>query len=132
MLQIYKWEINMKIKILVADDNHHFRRRVSTFLATESDFEVIDEIDDGSKVVSHAVRLKPDVILMDVSMPGMNGLDATKQVTGVMPGVKVIMLSVYDIDEYKKASLEHGAVGYVVKKEMATQLVPMIREVLKN
>lgn len=122
----------MKIKILVADDNHDFRRRVSTFLAAELDFDVIDEVDDGSKVVSHAVRLKPDVVLMDVSMPGMNGLDAAKQITGVMPGVKVVMLSVYDIDEYKKASLDHGAAGYVVKKEMAAQLIPMIREFMKD
>ncbi len=122
----------MKIKILLADADRNFRRRVGSFLATESDFEVIGEIDDGLKVVSHAVRSKPDVILMDISMPGMNGLDAAKQITGVMPGVKVVMLSAYDIDEYKKASLEHGASGYVVKKEMETRLIPKIREVMKD
>lgn len=121
-----------KIKILIADDNRDFRTRVRDYLLTIPEMNIVGEVDDGDQVLHTAEKLNPDVVLMDVSMPGMNGIDAARQLTGVIPGSKVIMLSVYNIDEYKTSALENGACDYVVKKDLATELLPAIQKAMNG
>lgn len=119
-------------KILIADDNQSFRRRLKTILENTPDSVIVGEAEDGFQVIKESRRLKPDLILMDVSMPGMNGLDTLKKLKKDMPHIKIIMLSIFDMDEYRKAALESGAHHYLIKKEMIDHLIPAIKAVMKT
>ena len=120
------------IRTLVVDDNADFRQRVKEFLASEPEIEVVGEAADGQEAILKARELQPDLVLMDVRMPGINGISATRQLKDEMPEVKVIMLSLFDIDEYRKAALDSGASGYVVKKNLVQELIPAIRGALRS
>jgi len=120
------------IRTLVVDDNADFRQRVKEFLASEPEIEVVGEAADGQEAILKARELQPDLVLMDVRMPGINGISATRQLKEEMPEVKVIMLSLFDIDEYRKAALDSGASGYVVKKNLVQELIPAIRGALRS
>ena len=116
------------IKTLVVDDDTRFRALVRDFLASEPDIAVIGEANDAQQAIRQARSLKPDVVLMDVRMQGMNGINATHQLRKEMPALKVIMLTVFDVKEYMDAAMASGASGYVVKKALTTDLLPAIRE----
>jgi DNA-binding NarL/FixJ family response regulator len=116
-------------RILVVDDDAAFRQRVHAFFAREADMEVVAEASDGEEAIRKAQELKPDVVLMDVRMPGLNGVSATRKLREEMPEVKVIMLSIFDLPEYREAAMVSGASGYVVKKSMIEALLPEIRRV---
>jgi len=118
------------VRTLIVDDNATFRRRVKEFLASEPDIEVIGEAADGQEAILKARALHPDLVLMDVRMPGTNGLDATRQLKEEMPELRVIILTIYELQEYREAALASGANGYVVKKSLIEELVPVIREVM--
>jgi len=118
------------VRTLIVDDNATFRRRVKEFLASEPDIEVIGEAADGQEAILKARALHPDLVLMDVRMPGTNGLDATRQLKEEMPELRVIILTIYDLQEYREAALASGANGYVVKKSLIEELLPAIREVM--
>lgn len=120
------------IRTLVADDDAGFRQRVREFLASEPDIEVVGEAGDGDEAIVRARELKPVLVLMDVRMPRMNGVGATRQLKDEMPEVEVIMVSVFDLPEYREAAMASGASGYVVKKLMVEQLVPEIRRVCSD
>ena len=115
------------VRTLIVDDNASFRRRVKEFLASEPDIEVIGEAADGREAILKARALHPDLVLMDVRMPGTNGLDATRQLKEEMPELRVIILTIYELQEYREAALASGANGYVVKKSLIEELVPAIR-----
>jgi len=115
------------IRTLIVDDNARFRRRVKEFLASEPDIEVIGQAADGREAILEARELQPDLVLMDVRMPGINGLEATRQLKDEMPKLKVIILTIYDLQEYREAALASGASGYVVKKSLIEELLPAIR-----
>ena len=115
------------MKVLIADDDERFRWRIGQFLATEPCVEIIGEAATGHEALACARELKPDVVLMDVRMPGMNGVSATRYLKEEMPDLKVIVLSVYDLDEYRDAALASGASAYVVKKSMIDDLIPAIK-----
>ena len=115
------------IRILVVDDNAGFRRRLKEFLASEPDIEVIGEAGNAQEAILKARELQPDLVLMDVSMPGTNGIDATRQLKDEMPEVKVIMVSLFDSRQYREAALASGASGYVTKKSLIEELMPAIR-----
>jgi len=115
------------VRTLIVDDNATFRRRVKEFLASEPDIEVIGEAADGQEAILKARALHPDLVLMDVRMPGTNGLDATRQLKEEMPELRVIILTIYELQEYREAALASGANGYVVKKSLIEELVPAIR-----
>ena len=117
------------IRTMIVDDDAGFRRRVREFLASEPDIEIVGELADGLEVVPRARELKPDVVLMDVRMPGLNGINATRLLKDEMPELKLIMLSVFDLPEYQEAAMVSGASAYVVKKSMIVDLVPTIRRV---
>ena len=117
------------IRTLIVDDDAGFRRRLSEFLASEPGIEIVGEAADGLEVIPKATELKPDLVLMDVRMPGMNGVNATRKLKEEMPEVKLIMLSVFDLPEYREAAMVSGASDYVVKKSMIEELVPAIRRI---
>ena len=118
------------IRTLIVDDNAGFRRRLKEFLASEPDIQVIGEAADGQAAILKARELQPDLVLMDVRMPGTNGITATRQLKEEMPELKVIMLSILDVQEYKQAALAGGANGYVIKKSLIEELMPAIRTAL--
>jgi len=117
------------IRTLIVDDHADFRRRLKEFLASEPEIEVVGEAGDAQEAILKARELQPDLVLMDVRMPGINGISATRQLKDEMPELKVLMLSLYDIDEYRKAALDSGASGYVVKIKLVQELIPAIRAV---
>lgn len=116
------------IKVLIADNNAKFIQTVKSFLANEQDIEIVGNARNGKEAISKAKELKPDIILMDVRMPEMNGFKSTSYIKQIMPEVKVIILTIYDIDEYRDAATNSGAVAFVLKKFMRDNLIQTIRE----
>ena len=119
-------------RTLVVDDNASFRQRVTELLAGEPDIEVIGEAAGGREAIRKARESRPDLVIMDLRMPGMNGLDATRELERGMPETCVIVLSQYDLEEYRKAAAASGASGYVVKRALLNALLPAIREVIRD
>ena len=116
-------------RTLIVDDDVRFRGYVKDLLASESDIEVVGEASDGREAILKARALKPDLVLMDIRMPGMNGVNATRQLKDEMPEVNVIVVTAFDLQEYREAAIVSGASGYVVKKTLVKELVPAIRGV---
>jgi len=122
----------VEIKTLIVDDDAGFRRRVRELLASEPDLEVVGEAADGEEAIRRARELRPALVLMDVRMPGMNGLEALRRLKDEMPALAVIVLTIFDLDEYREAAMAGGASGYVIKKSLIEALVPTIREALAH
>ncbi len=121
-----------KNNILIVDDNAEFRRQLKNFLLSESDINVLGEASNGKQAILKTLKLKPDFVLMDVSMPVLNGLEAIKKILAMVPEARVVMLSNFDAEEYKQAARETGAVGYVIKKNVVNELLPTINRFLSN
>jgi two-component system response regulator NreC len=120
----------MTISILLADDHPIVRHGLRTLLEAEADFRVVGEVDDGLAAVEQVERLQPDVLLLDLMMPGLNGLDVTRQVRQRLSGTQVIILSMYASEAYVLQALKNGADGYVLKKSSPDELVEAVREVV--
>ena len=118
-----------KIRILLADDHAIVREGTRRVLEEEDDMEVVAEAGDGEEAVKEATRLKPDVVLMDIAMPRMNGIEATKQIKELVPATAVLILTVFDNDRYVFSLLEAGAAGYLLKNVRGVELVEAIRSV---
>ncbi len=118
-----------KIRVLVCDDHTILREGIRLLLHAEPDLEVVGEAVDGRQAVEQARALKPDVILMDIAMPLLNGLEATKQIHRMDPNARVLVLTMYESDEYVAQMLEAGATGYVLKKVAGSELVYAIHAV---
>jgi DNA-binding NarL/FixJ family response regulator len=122
-----------KIKVMLVDDQPLFAQSLKTFLENyATDIMVIGLAENGSKAVELALDLAkssgaPDVVLMDVHMPIMNGVEATKRLRSYLPNTKIIMLSTYDEDEYVRDALKEGASGYLLKDISPTELIAAIR-----
>jgi len=112
-----------KIRVLLADDHAFVRESIRQFLEKESDFEVVGEAADGEQMIQLAIDLKPDVIVADVAMPNLNGIEATKQIKSMHPSVSILILTAYDFDQYVFALLEAGATGYLLKDICAQELI---------
>ena len=121
-----------KITVLIADDHTIVRRGLRSLLQTEKDIEVIGEADTGRQAVQLAVALKPDVVLMDIAMPMLNGLEATRQIIRQAPSSRVLILSSYNDDEYVHELTEAGGAGYLLKQADFTDVVRAIREAKKG
>ena len=121
-----------KIRILLVDDHDILRAGLRAILSAEADIEVVGEADDGSEAVTKAESLSPDVVLMDISMPVMDGLEATRRIHQSCPEVKVLVLTIHDNEEYLFQVLEAGGSGYLVKKSAATELISAIRTVYRG
>ena len=118
-----------KIRVLLTDDHTLFRQGVHTLLTAEPDLEVVGEAANGAEAVAKSAEMKPDVVLMDVSMPGLSSFEATRQIRGDRPDAKVLFLTMYDDEDYLAECMEAGASGYVLKDSPADQLVAAIGEV---
>lgn len=118
-----------KIRILLADDHTILRNGIRAILEDEPGMEVVGEAEDGRTAVSLASQLKPDIVIMDIAMPLLNGLEATRQIRRTCPGVKVIILSMHDNEEYIVQVLEAGAMGYILKDAAARELINALRTV---
>ena len=119
----------MKIKVLVADDHALFREGITALLAGYDDLEVVGEAADGKQAVDQVGKLHPDVVLMDIAMPGLGGLEATFEIKKLYPDVKILVLTQYDNREYVYRFLNAGVSGYVLKRAAGTELVAAIRAV---
>lgn len=120
------------IKILIADDQELIRESLKIILSTNNEFEVIDTVGSGKEVVESIRRHIPDIILMDVRMPDMNGVQCTKFVKEVYPEIKVIVLTTFDDDEYIFSALKYGASGYLLKGVSLDELTSAIKTVLQG
>lgn len=118
-----------KIRILLADDHTILRNGIRAILEDEPGMVVVGEAEDGRTAVSLACQLKPDIVIMDIAMPLLNGLEATRQIKRSCPGVKVIILSMHDNEEYIVQVLEAGAMGYILKDAAARELINALRTV---
>jgi two-component system, NarL family, response regulator NreC len=118
------------IRVLIADDHTMFRAGLRALLATEQDIEVIGEAADGEEAVAKSRKLVPDVVVMDILMPGMNGIEATSRLAAECPATKVLVLSMYDDEEHVQKLLAAGAAGFVLKQATTDELVRAIREVV--
>ena len=119
-------------RILITDDHTLFRQAIRNLLSAESDLEVIGEAANASDAVTLARQLRPDVVLMDIGMPGMSSFEATRQIRKERPETRVVFLSMYDDDDYLVECVDIGASGYVLKDSPADQLVAAIREVARG
>jgi len=116
-------------KILIVDDHQLFREGVKRILDFENSFEVVAEGDDGSEVTALYEEYSPDVVLMDINMPRMNGVDATENLLKAHPDAKVIMLSIHDDESYVTHALKTGALGYMLKEMDAEAIIQAIKVV---
>ncbi|MFZ7101891.1 MAG: response regulator [Peptococcaceae bacterium] len=116
-----------KIKVLIVDDIAETRENINRLLQLEEDFQVVGEAANGEQAVNQAERLLPDIILMDVNMPVMDGITATEKISLKLPGISVIMISVQGEAEYLKKAMVTGSKEYLVKPFSADELVDSIK-----
>jgi len=117
------------IKILLTEDHVVVRQGTRQLLEREPDFEIVGEASDGEEAVRLVSQLKPDVVVMDVAMPKLSGIEATKQIKAILPATIVLVLTGYDYDEYIFSMLEAGAAGYLLKSVSGDELIGAIRAV---
>ena len=118
-----------KIRLMVIDDHPSFREGLTRLLQEETDMEVIATLEGGSQAVESARGLKPDVAIMDISMPGLNGIEAAKQIREVSPDTEVLMVSAHNFPSYVLACLRAGAAGYLMKNASLKKIISAIRMV---
>lgn len=117
----------MPVNLLIAEDQRLFRQSLRLLLERERDLRVVGEATDGREAFEQAMKLKPDMILMDVDMPKLDGVTATKLIRGCLPDVKVLMLSVHDEDARIVAAVQSGASGYILKDADHAEFLRIIR-----
>ena len=118
-----------RLRILVADDHELVRRGIRGLLRARRGWTVVGEAMNGREAVEKANRLKPDVAILDISMPDLDGLQATRRIREVVPSTKVVVLTMHDSDQMVRRVLDAGALGYVLKSDLATQLVKAVKDV---
>jgi DNA-binding NarL/FixJ family response regulator len=119
----------MKTKVLIVDDHGVFRNGLKAVINYQADMEVVGEAEDGEKALVLSRELMPDVILMDVKMPVMDGAEATSRILAEMPGMKILALSIYADDEFMAGMLRAGALGYILKGCDSEELANDIRKI---
>lgn len=120
------------IKVLLADDHQLFREGLKRILNMEEDIEVVGECSDGTQVLESCQLYHPEIVLMDINMPQQNGVDATAELRGALPEIKVIILSIHDDESYVFETLRKGATGYLLKDMEAESLINAIRTVAEG
>ncbi len=121
-----------RIRVLLADDHHLFREGVANLLNSQPDMEVVGEASDGLEVLVKARKLKPDLILMDIGMPGCDGVEATECVKRELPDIVIVILTVRDEDEQLFRAIQSGAQGYLLKTIRSQELVSLLRGAVKG
>jgi DNA-binding NarL/FixJ family response regulator len=120
------------ITVLLVDDHNIVRQGLKALLLAEGDITIVAEAQTGREAVQLAANLRPDIVLMDLAMPRLNGWEATRQILKVMPSAKVMVLSTYGDDEHIQQAIAAGAAAYLLKHTAANELVKAIREVRKG
>jgi NarL family two-component system response regulator LiaR len=118
-----------KIRIVIADDHAVVREGTRTLLERETDMQVVGEASDGEEAVRLIEKLEPDVAILDISMPGLSGIEVTRRIKPHLPSTAVLILTAYDNDEYVFALLEAGAAGYLLKDVHSREIVGAVRSV---
>jgi DNA-binding NarL/FixJ family response regulator len=121
-----------KTRILVADDHALVREGIIALLKRYDDIEVLAEAADGKETIEKAVKLRPDIVLMDIAMPGLGGLEATMEIKKANPDIKILVLSQYDDKEYISRLLKAKVSGYILKHAVGTDLISAIRAVARG
>src|ERR1700681_933647 len=122
----------MPVRILVVDDHPIVRHGLRTLLGGRPEWEIIDEAEDGIEAVEKADRLKPDVVILDVSMPRMDGLEACRRIRKSVPRSEVLIVTQHDSPQMMREALAAGARGYVVKSNLARDLLEAVEEVSQH
>jgi DNA-binding NarL/FixJ family response regulator len=117
------------IRVLIADDHPHFRDGLRALLLSAPDLEVVGEAGDGEEAISLAVELQPDVILMDLNMPGVEGIEATRRILRTSPHIAILVVSMFEDDDSVFAALQAGARGYLLKGALKAEILRSIRAV---
>jgi len=117
------------IRVLLADDHTILRAGLKMMLSVQPDIEIVGEASDGRQAIAEAQRVQPDVILMDITMPELNGIEATRQVKKLLPETRVLVLTMHENEEYLFQVLRAGASGYILKEAADTELISAIRSV---
>ena len=122
--------VEVRIRVLIADDQVLFAEGLKTILESRApDIEVTGIVPDGNAAIAAVSATSPDIVLMDVRMPGMDGVEATKRIHADHPNVRIVVLTTFDDDEYVKLSLANGAIGYLLKNRPPAELIASIRAV---
>jgi DNA-binding NarL/FixJ family response regulator len=121
-----------KYKILIADDHAMVRDGVKNLVKQNKDYIVVGEASTGKEALDQYEALKPDLLILDISMPDMNGMDVSKEILGQDPSANILILSMYDDDDYISRCLEFGVKGYVVKNESSSELDYAIKSILQG
>lgn len=124
--------MNTLIRVLLADDHAVLRTGLRLLLTGQNEFEVVAEASTGSEALSLAERLQPDLILLDLSMPGLGGMDVLPTIRKMVPSTKILILTMHDDPQYLRQALKYGASGYVLKKAADAELISAIRAVLRG
>jgi DNA-binding NarL/FixJ family response regulator len=122
----------MSTRILIADDHGVLRAGLAALLNTEADFEVVGEANTGEEALFQAVDLHPELVLMDLSMPGMGGIEATRRICEKLPGIHVLILTIHEDIGMVREAIRAGAGGYILKRAVKTELIGAIRTVLQG
>ncbi len=120
------------VRVLLAEDHNVFREALGALLEQEADIEIVGQARGGTSAIEEACRLRPDVVIMDISMPDLNGVDATREILKECPNIRVLCLSVHREGAYVRAMLEAGAAGYLLKKNFSEEVVTAVRSVAKG
>jgi len=124
--------MSQKVRIVIAEDHTILREGLRSLLSSSSDFEVVGEAEDGQEAIRCVEKLKPDLILTDLSMPRMNGMEAIREIKKQSPKTKILVLTVHKTEEYILATLKAGADGYVLKDATHTELMIAVKNVLSG
>jgi DNA-binding NarL/FixJ family response regulator len=119
-------------RVLIVDDQTLFRTGLTSLLSADERVEVVGQASDGAEAVKQAIKLKPDVVLMDLKMPNLDGIEATRQITEGVPGTKVLILTTFETDSQVIQALKAGASGYVLKDSSAAAIVSSILAVMSG
>jgi two-component system invasion response regulator UvrY len=120
---------SLKTRILLADDHTMFREGVKQVLTNTAEFEVVDEASDAAQVLEKAQRTKCDIVVLDISMPGRDGIEVLKQLKQMNPHLHVLILSMYPEDQYASRAIKAGASGYLTKNKASVELIEALRRV---
>src|SRR5437588_10821550 len=120
------------IGVLLVDDHNIVRQGLKALLSAESDIKILAEAQTGREAVQLAATYRPEVVIMDLAMPLLNGAEATRQILKAVPNAKIVVLSTYGDDEHLQQAISSGAAAYLLKQTAASELVKAIREVRKG
>jgi DNA-binding NarL/FixJ family response regulator len=122
----------MKLKVLVVDDTDMMRRLVRQYLDQSGDASVVGEASDGEEAIAKARDCKPDIVLLDMNMPGKRGVEVARELRSIVPDVRIYIFSAYDINEFKELDIQLTVDGFVQKSSLKSELEEMVRKEVRR